>query len=115
MHMHVSQGKKETQEDRFIQTVRLGKLGTAFGVFDGHGGTHAAEYVTKHLPNNVVRCHQQRAGSSRSSVGGQGDGKRLLGAMEEAFPLTDRELMSIARRRAYSDGTTALLVLVVGR
>ena len=44
------QGKKDTQEDRYIQGTRLGKIGTVFGVFDGHGGVHAAEYVSPHRP-----------------------------------------------------------------
>ena len=91
---------------------------------------HAAEYVARHLPNNIARCHAQRSSSNasrRESVGlGDGvspdgaggstslDAKRLAGAMADAFPLTDRELMSIARRKSYVDGTTALMVLVLG-
>ena len=38
----------------------------------------------------------------------------MLNALEEAFPLTDRELMSQSRRKEKSDGTTALLVIVHG-
>ena len=37
VHTESWQGKKDSQEDRFVQVVRLGKLGTAYGVFDGHG------------------------------------------------------------------------------
>ena len=119
-HTESWQGKKETQEDRFIQSTRLAKLGTVFGVFDGHGGVHAAEYVAKHLPNNVALCLQKRSvtasASRRDSHGGgpSADSKRLLSALEEAFPLTDRELMSLSRRKAHTDGTTALLVIVHG-
>jgi serine/threonine protein phosphatase PrpC len=116
VHTESWQGKKEAQEDRYIQGTRLGKLGTAFGVFDGHGGVHAAEYVAKHLPNNVMRCHVQRSSSSssrRESFGAY-DEKRMTGAMEDAFPLTDRELMSIARRRSFTDGTTALMAVLCG-
>ena len=114
-HTESWQGKKDTNEDRYIQSHRMGKLGTSFGVFDGHGGTHAAEYVTKHLPNNITRCHMQRPSSSRreSDVSSH-DTKRLTAAMEEAFPLTDSELLSVARRKKYTDGTTALVVLVHG-
>ena len=41
-HTESWQGKKDTQEDRYLQDVRMGKLGTAFGVFDGHGGVQSA-------------------------------------------------------------------------
>lgn len=33
--------------------VRMGVLGSIYGVFDGHGGALAAEYAGKHLPKNV--------------------------------------------------------------
>ena len=97
-HTESWQGKKDTQEDRYIQAVRVGKLGTVFGLFDGHGGVHAAEYAGKHLPRNMQRCYQQREGGKRDGV----DPKRLVAAMEEAFPLTDRELLQLARRKARS-------------
>lgn len=118
-HTESWQGKKETQEDRFLQGTRLGRLGTAFGVFDGHGGVHAAEYVAKHLPNNIARCHQQRSSASTGASGAgrrevSAETRRLTSAMEEAFPLTDRELMNLSRRKQLKDGTTALIVLVHG-
>ena len=128
-HTESWQGKKDTQEDRYIQMARLSKIGTVFGVFDGHGGVHAAEYVAKHLPNNVGQVYKRSTGGgtsatrressagagggNNSSTNGDGD-KRLLNALEEAFPLTDRELMSQSRRKEKSDGTTALLVIVHG-
>lgn len=110
-HTESWQGKKDTQEDRYIQSVRMGKLGTAYGVFDGHGGVHAAEYVGKHLPKAVANCYHQRGGNGKKD---KVDGKRLLAAMEDAFPMTDRELLQQARRKGSKDGTTALLVLVAG-
>lgn len=110
-HTESWQGKKDTQEDRYIQSVRLGRLGTVYGVFDGHGGVHAAEYVGKHLPKAVANCYQQRGGNGKKD---RVDGKRLLAAMEDAFPITDRELLQQARRKGSKDGTTALLLLVAG-
>ena len=98
---------------RFIQGVRMGKLGTAFGVFDGHGGVLAAEYATKHLTNNVLRMHQQQKGGgsrNRDAV----DARRTMHALQEAFDVTDRELLQLARRKNFSDGTTALLLLFAG-
>ena len=59
LHSHTEswQGKKDSQEDRYIESVRMGKLGTAFGIFDGHGGVHSAECVAQLVPpTNVARC-----------------------------------------------------------
>jgi serine/threonine protein phosphatase PrpC len=39
----------------------------------------------------------------------------MLSALDESFPLTDRELLHLARRKNHlKDGTTALLVLLAG-
>jgi len=112
LHSHTEswQGKKDSQEDRYIEGVRLGRLGTIYGVFDGHGGVQAAEYAGKHLPRNVARCYEQRASGRRETI----DHKKLLLAMEDAYPLTDRELLQMARRKQFNDGTTALVMLVQG-
>ena len=32
----------------------------------------------------------------------------------QAYPLTDRELLQLARRKGFTDGTTALTLLVTG-
>lgn len=110
-HTESWQGKKDSQEDRYIEGVRMGKLGTAYGVFDGHGGVLAAEFAMKHLPKNVARCYeQQRVTTKCEDV----DPKRMLSAMEEAFPLTDRELLQLARRKGFADGTTALILIIAG-
>ena len=114
LHSHTEswQGKKDSQEDRYIEGLRMGKLGTAYGVFDGHGGVLAAEFVMKHLPKNIARCYeQQRAPAKRGGV----DPRRMLNTMEEAFPQTDRELLQLARRKGFADGTTALILLISGK
>jgi len=113
-HTESWQGKKDNQEDRVLDRQRLGKLGTAFGVFDGHGGVHAAEYVAKHLTGNVVRCWQHQKGSSRDTSDSTAGAKKLVAALLEAFEVTDRDLLQLARRKKYTDGTTALLLLFGG-
>jgi len=113
-HTESWQGKKDTQEDRVLDRQRLGKLGTAFGVFDGHGGKHAAEYVAKYLTGNVVRCWQHQKGSSRDTSDSPAGAKKMVAALMEAFDVTDRDLLQLARRKKYTDGTTALLVLFGG-
>jgi len=91
--------------------IRL-RLAFQFGVFDGHGGVQSADYAVKHLPNNVIRCFQKHASSGRKD--GTLDTKRILGALEDAFPLTDAELLNFARRKGFRDGTTALFMLITG-
>jgi len=113
-HTESWQGKKDSQEDRVLDRQRLGKLGTAFGVFDGHGGVHAAEYVAKHLTGNVVRCWQKQKGSSKDMSDSAAGAKKLVAALQEAFDVTDRDLLQLARRKKYKDGTTALLLLFGG-
>jgi len=91
--------------------IRL-RLAFQFGVFDGHGGVQSADYAVKHVPNNVIRCFQKHASSGRKD--GTLDTKRILGALEDAFPLTDAELLNFARRKGFRDGTTALFMLITG-
>ena len=43
-----TRGLKATNEDRAIET-RLPGFGFVFSVFDGHGGTHCADFATAHI------------------------------------------------------------------
>lgn len=52
-------GNKRTNEDRICVTHQGSEDGTHtlftyFGVFDGHSGTHAANYAKEHLMNQIV-------------------------------------------------------------
>ena len=105
-HTESWMGKKDVQEDRYVESIDLPRLGgVLYGIFDGHGGCHAAEYAAKHLPADIARCVPQSQARPRSS-------RQLLDAMADAFPRTDRELISAARRKGHHDGTTALVAVV---
>ena len=59
----------------------------------------------------MANCYQQRGGNGKK---GRVDGKRLVAAMEDAFPLTDRELLQQARRKGGGkDGTTVMCLCTV--
>ena len=55
-------------EDRCLEKTRIpvGLAGDSdatallFGVYDGHGGDKAAEYMLSHLPTNFISCMRQR-------------------------------------------------------
>eukprot|EP00038_Savillea_parva_P010505 m.190811 g.190811 ORF g.190811 m.190811 type:complete len:590 (-) comp18138_c0_seq1:90-1859(-) len=51
-------GRKETNEDRFVEAEPLwggGRHGLFYAVYDGHAGTECADYLTKNLHVNVKR------------------------------------------------------------
>jgi len=47
-------GRRQVNEDRTV-TVELAPNLLMFGIFDGHGGAEAVDYVVKHLPGQVKR------------------------------------------------------------
>lgn len=48
------QGRRPHMEDRFVIKDNINNTGLSmFAVFDGHGGTFAAEYATEHLINSL--------------------------------------------------------------
>ena len=63
---------------------------------------------------NQVRCWQQQKGSSRDTSDTAAGAKKLVAALLEAFAVTDKDLLQLARRKKYHDGTTALLLLFGG-
>ncbi|CAI2349610.1 unnamed protein product [Caenorhabditis sp. 36 PRJEB53466] len=54
-----NQGGRRYMEDRCVVHTERGDKGellwTFVGVFDGHGGEHASEYVRRHLLMNIIR------------------------------------------------------------
>jgi len=99
----------------------------AFGVYDGHGGIHSADYVRSHLLNEFVKCltdlassSTTPASSSRSHTGataektGKPSSRQLwdrlhVEAIKQAFVRADEHCRAAFER----SGTTATLVLVV--
>ncbi|CAN6163576.1 unnamed protein product [Urochloa humidicola] len=73
-----------------------------YGVFDGHGGKHAADFVCSNLPRFIVED--------------EGFPREIAKAVSSAFLQTDAAFADACSRNCKLDsGTTALAALVVGR
>ena len=49
-------GCRPYNEDRYITGVDIGPLGHFFAVYDGHGGTDCADFLTEHLHRQLQAC-----------------------------------------------------------
>eukprot|EP01026_Neomeris_dumetosa_P059073 TRINITY_DN5513_c0_g1_i10.p1 TRINITY_DN5513_c0_g1~~TRINITY_DN5513_c0_g1_i10.p1 ORF type:complete len:298 (+),score=34.00 TRINITY_DN5513_c0_g1_i10:113-1006(+) len=96
-------GKRMNMEDchfsKFYTDPRTGGLIGAFGIFDGHGGVSAANFVKEHIFDNIIQnknFHQ--------------DPKS---AIIEAYNLTDHQYLQQNQVEGREDGCTAVTVVVV--
>lgn len=112
---HAEQGRRDYMEDKAIAIPRLrqkkastlleeianlfSKIGF-FGVYDGHGGVRAAEYLTKHLHDNI--CNQEAFK--------QGDFET---AIKVGFKKTDDAFLKLCRENYYMDGTTCCICMII--
>ncbi|KAL8598906.1 hypothetical protein ACOMHN_015485 [Nucella lapillus] len=103
------QGRRPHMEDRFSIVSDSEHTGASiYGVFDGHGGEFAADFVEKTLLKSLmVRLLQWQ----QSGVGGQEGAGRLL---TDQILEVDRQLLKLARATSPVEisGTTALVALV---
>ncbi|PVD18490.1 hypothetical protein C0Q70_21039 [Pomacea canaliculata] len=92
-------------EDRFNVITDLDDTRTSvYGIFDGHGGEFAADFVEKTLFKSIeVRL-------LRSSLNGVE--KNFKSILTEEVLEVDRQLLTLARSTMEISGTTALLALV---
>ncbi|KAG9128953.1 hypothetical protein Leryth_014729 [Lithospermum erythrorhizon] len=63
-------GKRSSMEDFYETRIDGvdGEIVGLFGVFDGHGGARAAEYVKQHLFNNLIK-HPKFISDTKSAIG----------------------------------------------
>ncbi|XP_052157683.1 probable protein phosphatase 2C 56 isoform X2 [Oryza glaberrima] len=96
-------GRRPSMEDRFSikmttineQTVSL------FGVFDGHGGSLAAEYLKEHLFENLVN-HPELLRDTKLAI-------------SQTFLKTDADFLeSVSSNPFRDDGSTAVTAILVG-
>ena len=80
--MHAIQGRRNEMEDAHVAVPESEAVGVDgfFGVYDGHGGQRAADYVAEHLHANVFASDAFAAGD-------------LRGAMMEGFAETERAFL----------------------
>ncbi|KAK1302336.1 putative protein phosphatase 2C 52 [Acorus calamus] len=96
-------GKRVTMEDFF--DVKLSKVDgqtvCMFGIFDGHGGSRAAEYLKEHLFENLMK-HPLFMTDTKIAI-------------SETYQKTDSEFLDSESHSSRDDGSTASTAVLVGR
>ncbi|XP_044506415.1 probable protein phosphatase 2C 76 isoform X1 [Mangifera indica] len=95
-------GKRATMEDFFdIKTSTIdGQAVCMFGIFDGHGGSRAAEYLKEHLFENLMK-HPQFMTDTKLAI-------------SETYKQTDVDFLESERDTFRDDGSTASTAVLVG-
>eukprot|EP00250_Pteridium_aquilinum_P035663 c9782_g1_i1 orf=557-1378(+) len=95
-------GKRASMEDFY--EARFAEVGDStvglFGVFDGHGGCRAADYVRKHLLENLIK-HPEFATDTQKAI-------------IETYQQTDSEFLKAENSQQRDAGSTASTAVVVG-
>ncbi|XP_024025755.1 probable protein phosphatase 2C 76 isoform X2 [Morus notabilis] len=95
-------GKRMTMEDFYdIKTAKIdGQTVCLFGIFDGHGGSHAAEYLKEHLFLNLMN-HPQFLTDTKLAI-------------SESYKQTDSDFLEAEKDTYRDDGSTASTAVLVG-
>ncbi|TXG71137.1 hypothetical protein EZV62_006072 [Acer yangbiense] len=115
-------GKRATMEDFYdIKTSHIdGKSVCMFGVFDGHGGSRAAEYLKEHLFENLSKHPQfltdtKLAISAHVFISVEDEMKHQISlSLCESYQQTDVEFLDSERDSYRDDGSTASTAVLVG-
>jgi protein phosphatase 1L len=95
-------GKRASMED--FHDTKISKVGEQliglFGVFDGHGGSRAAEYVKKHLFDNLLK-HPKFIDDTKLAIA-------------EAYKQTDQDYLRAENGHQRDAGSTASTAVLVG-
>lgn len=95
-------GKRASMEDFY--DVKMSKINEKtvcfFGVFDGHGGSRAAEYLKLHLFENLMK-HPQFFMDTKLAI-------------SETYKKTDMDFLDAEKDTFRDDGSTASTALLVG-
>ncbi|GFE52652.1 phosphatase 2C domain containing protein [Babesia ovis] len=121
--------QKDTCEDYYVtlecMSIHLVSRSEALcyytGVFDGHCGYKCAEYLTKHLKNNILSVYRQAVRSTRQKksekdvpVDESAEVKALMQGCSKGFEMTDKNFCNIASNYHLWDGSTATISLIYG-
>uniref|UniRef100_A0A2P2KF91 protein-serine/threonine phosphatase n=2 Tax=Rhizophora mucronata TaxID=61149 RepID=A0A2P2KF91_RHIMU len=95
-------GKRATMEDFYDMRNAIidGKAVYMFGIFDGHGGSRAAEYLKKHLFENLLK-HPQFVTDPKLAI-------------NETYQQTDVDFLDSEKDTYRDDGSTASTAVLVG-
>ncbi|TKY55991.1 phosphatase 2C 76 [Spatholobus suberectus] len=88
-------GKRVTMEDFYdIKTLKIGGQSIClFGIFDGHGGSRAAEYLKEHLFDNLMK-HPKFLTDAKLAI-------------SETYQQTDADFLDSEKDTFRDDGSTA--------
>ncbi|WCJ36811.1 Protein phosphatase 2C family protein [Euphorbia peplus] len=94
-------GKRATMEDFYdIKKTNIdGKRVCMFGIFDGHGGSRAAEYLKQHLFDNLLK-HPQFMQNTKTAI-------------SETYQRTDADFLESEKDTYRDDGSTASTAVLV--
>ncbi|XP_030448857.1 probable protein phosphatase 2C 59 [Syzygium oleosum] len=97
-----SPGKRASMEDFYETRIDGvdGEIVGLFGVFDGHGGARAAEYVKQNLFSNLIR-HPKFISDTKSAIA-------------DAYSHTDSEFLKSENNQNRDAGSTASTAILVG-
>ncbi|XP_067668505.1 protein phosphatase 1L-like [Haliotis asinina] len=102
------QGRRPHMEDRFNIVIDLEHTRTSiYGIFDGHGGEFAADFVEKTLFKSImIRLLKISLGE---------EPENFTQMLTEEFLTVDKQLLSLAKSNMEISGTTALVALLKDR
>ncbi|XP_052201235.1 probable protein phosphatase 2C member 13, mitochondrial [Diospyros lotus] len=95
-------GKRVSMEDFFdFRTSKIdGRTVCMFGIFDGHGGSRAAEFLKEHLFQNLLK-HSQFLTNTKLAI-------------SETYQQTDMDFLESEKDSYRDDGSTASTAVLVG-
>ncbi|KAK9094193.1 hypothetical protein Scep_025662 [Stephania cephalantha] len=95
-------GKRASMEDCYdIKMSKInGETVCLFGIFDGHGGSRAAEFLKEHLFENLMK-HPQFTTDTKLAI-------------SETFQKTDMDFLDAESNTFRDDGSTASTAVFVG-
>ncbi|KAA8540019.1 hypothetical protein F0562_026711 [Nyssa sinensis] len=95
-------GKRASMEDFYdVKTSKIdGQIVCLFGIFDGHGGSRAAEFLKEHLFVNLTR-HPQFMTDTKFAI-------------SETYQQTDMDFLESEKDTYRDDGSTASTAVLVG-
>ncbi|KAK8968645.1 putative protein phosphatase 2C 59 [Platanthera guangdongensis] len=95
-------GKRSSMEDFYETRIDGvdGEIVGLFGVFDGHGGVRAAEYVKQHLFSNLIK-HPKFISDIKSAIA-------------DAYNHTDTEFLRSEKNQNRDAGSTASTAVLFG-
>ncbi|GJZ55121.1 probable protein phosphatase 2C 76 [Tanacetum coccineum] len=95
-------GKRATMEDCFdVKTCKIdGKTVYLFGIFDGHGGSRAAEYLKQNLFKNLI-LHPLFMTDTKMAI-------------SETYKQTDSDFLESEKDNPCDEGSTASAAVLVG-